>query len=148
MSWVLMVAAGFACTWVMTRTSSRLADMILVRIAAACWIAAGMIGAAGWLGQWMRSVVSWVTKAADRIGNQAIGTSIVWIVAAGVGLLWVGAMLPDRIFRYDPPDWLLISGLVLPSLLVAVPGHLGIGLRGVTEWAGHGAQNLISGLVA
>ena len=50
MSWVLMVAAGFACTWVMTRTSSHLLDMILVRIAAACWIAAGMIGAAGWLG--------------------------------------------------------------------------------------------------
>ena len=143
-----MVVFGFGCTWVTTRTDSRILEMILIRLAAASWIAAGMIGAAGWLGDWMRSVVGWVTRTADHLGHQAIGTSIVWIVAAGVGLLWVGAMLPDKLFSYDPPDWLLVSGLVLPSLLVAVPGHLGVALRGVTEWAGHGAQNLVSGLVA
>ena len=148
LSWVLMVAVGFGCTWAMTHTDSKLLDMILIRFAAASWIAAGMIGAVGWLGDWMRSATTWVTRNADHLGHQAIGTSIVWIITAGVALLWVGAMLPDRLFSYDPPDWLLISGLVLPSLLVAVPGHLGVALRGATEWAGHGAQHIVGGWVA
>jgi hypothetical protein len=34
-------------------------------------------------------------------------------------------MLPDRIFSYDPPDWLVISGLIVPSLVAMVPGKAG-----------------------
>lgn len=147
MSWFLMVAVGVGCLWAMTRTSEK-ADFVLVRAAGFAFIAAGLIGATGWLGNAIDTFTSWVLNATNSIGAAAFGTAVVWILAAGVGLMWVGAMLPDRWFKFDPPDWLVVGGLVIPALLAAVPGPLGEFLRTVTTWAGEGITTVISNAVA
>lgn len=140
MSWVLMVAVGGGLLFAMKYAPAWL-DFILVRAAAGAFAGAGTIGAVGWLGTLMRTVLGWLIRLVDRIGIVMLGAAVAWIIVAGVGALWVGALLPDRLFKYDAPDWLIFSGLILPSLLIAVPGRAGDMLRAAVELAGHALIN-------
>lgn len=142
-SWVLMLAAGFGALVLMKKTHTRL-EPLLERFAAAAFLAAGLIGATGWLGEWMRSVTDWLMSLGDDAGRSLVGTAIVWILAAGLGIAWVGAFLPARWAKWRYPDWLVLSGFFLPGLLTGVPGGLGELLRGGTELAGQGAVWLVS----
>ncbi len=148
MSWILMTAVAMGFMWVMRYTEEDWMDAILIRLAAASFVGAGLIGAAGWLGEVMTSGIAWVMKTGDSLGSQAFGTGVVWIVTAGLMIAWILSMVPEKWIRFNPPDWLVISGLFIPSLQVSVPGLLGRGLRIVTTWAGSGINMLVSGLVS
>ncbi|MGH3973470.1 MAG: hypothetical protein ACRDS9_09100 [Pseudonocardiaceae bacterium] len=146
MSWIVMLAAGVGCMFAMRFTSQRI-DFVLRRVAACCFAGAGTIGAVGWLGNAIDTVVSWVVTTADTLSSGVLGTPVVWILAAGLGFAWVGALVPDRWFQFRFPDWLSYSGLLLPPLLASVPGNLGNGLDLVVTWCGNGMVDVIGGLI-
>jgi hypothetical protein len=146
MSWGLMTAVGFGLMFMMRYTGPR-TDKVLVRLAAAAFVGAGAIGAAGWFGEAIAMSTSWAISLTDKLGAQAFGAGIAWILIAALGVLWVGALLPDKVFKYDFPDWLVITGLVLPALLGSVPGPLGESLRAVVQWAGSSMNNAVAGLI-
>ena len=135
MSWILMVAVGIACLVGMKWTPPKI-DFILVRAAALSFVGAGVIGASGILGDMLDTAVDWVVDLADRAGNAAVGVGISWFVVAAVGALWVGALLPAKVFSFDYPDWLVFSGLILPALIASVPGPAGGFLSEVITTAG------------
>ena len=141
-SWLVMIAIAIGFLWAMTRTDVPLADAILVRFAAASFVGSGVIGATGVIGDWMNAALGWLTSFIDGLTVEYLGSAVVWIVVMGIACMWVCAMLPDKWFKYDPPDWLLFSGPVLPALLVAVPGRLGDGLTTVITAAGEGMVSL------
>lgn len=143
-SWILMLAVGGFFLWGTTRVKIRWADAVLVRLAAASFVGSGVIGATGVLGDWANAALGWVANFIDGFGVEFLGATVVWIVVMGIGALWVCAMIPDKWFVYDAPDWLLYSGPVLPALLVAVPGPVGNGLTAVITGAGEGMVNLVA----
>lgn len=147
MSWFLLVVTGVALLFSQRFLPPRV-DFVVVRLAGGAFMGAGLIGANGWLGETIDWAVQTMISLTDRVGAQALGQAVAWILAAGLGLLWIGAMLPDKLFRYDPPNWLVWSGLVVPALVATVPGVLGDFLRRVTTWAGAATQNLVGGLVS
>lgn len=146
MSWFLMCVVGFGCMFAMRFTSQKV-DFVLRRLAACAFAGAGTVGAVGWLGNWMNTIVHWVVSTADHMGSAALGTSVAWIAAAFLGFAWVGAIVPDKLFHFRFPDWLTYSGLLLPALLAAVPGTLGNLLGGVVNWAGSGMVDIVNGLI-
>jgi hypothetical protein len=135
MSWVLMTAVGLGCLWMMRHSHDK-ADFILVRCAAAAFVGAGTIGATGWLGRLFNGVVDGVIEFADARGSEAFGENVVWVIAGAVGVAWIGALLPERFFSFEYPDWLVVFGFVLPILLASVPGDFGEFLRTVILGAG------------
>jgi hypothetical protein len=146
MSWILMLAAGIGCMFAMRFTSNRV-DFVLRRVAACCFVGAGTIGAVGWLGSAMNTVVGWTVTTTDSLSAGALGTPVAWIAAAGLGFAWVGALVPDQWFHFRFPDWLSYSGLLLPALLASVPGNLGNVLNQIVTWCGTGMVDVIGGLV-
>ncbi|WP_433169898.1 hypothetical protein [Kribbella sp. CA-247076] len=140
-----MTAFGFAAMFCM-RFTPDWADFILVRVAGFSFVGAGLIGAAGWLGALIDGTIGWLVRSIDGISNGAVGTSIAWIIAAALAGLWIGGMLPGRIFSYDPPDWLVIAGLVVPSLVAMVPGRAGDAFDTVITAGGQALTNAVGGL--
>jgi hypothetical protein len=142
MSWILMSAVGFAAMFCMRFTPPKI-DFILVRIAGFSFVGAGLIGAAGWVGGLINGTLGWLFRFINDLSNAAVGTAVAWIIAAAISGLWIGAMLPDKMFSYDPPDWLVIGGLVVPSLVAMVPGRAGSAFDTLITAAG---QALIKGV--
>lgn len=124
MSWILMTAVGFSLMFAMKFTPDKV-DFVLVRLAGGSFIGAGLMGASGWIGSLIDATLGWLVRTINHLSQSAFGTGVAWMVAAGIAALWIGAMLPDKYFKYDPPDWLVIGGLVLPSLVAMVPGRAG-----------------------
>lgn len=146
-SWFLMIAVGLALMWAQTRTRYDVVDQILVRMAGGAFMGAGTVGFDGWIGNMISTVLGWITSLADSLGAPWLGNTVVWIGVLGVALLWVAAMLPDNIFEKDAPDWLLYSGVILPSMMGSVPGPLGNGLTQVFQWAGDVMVSFVAGLI-
>lgn len=142
MSWFMMTALGGLLMWAMRWTNNRILDGVLVRLAAVFFVGAGAIGATGWVGSTLTTSTSWVVSITNGMGSEAVGEGVVWVLAAGLGLMWVMAMIPGKQCRFDYPDWLVIGGLLLPSLLSSVPGQLGLVLRQVITVAGQWAQTI------
>lgn len=142
MSWFLMAAAGGALLYGM-RWTPPLVDFILVRMSAAAFVGAGLIGADGWLGSAVQGLMRWILTQIDKIGSWGLGGPIGWILCAALGALWVGAMLPTRLFKLQYTAGLAISGLVLPALLKSVPGSAGNGLRAAVEISGQALINAV-----
>ncbi|HEY9411752.1 MAG TPA: hypothetical protein VIP77_19390 [Jiangellaceae bacterium] len=146
-TWVTLAGIGAILMFLMRFTPERV-DFVLVRLAGAAFMGAGLIGMSGWIGDVADSVLGWASRATDQAAVVVIGSTVMWVIVALLALLWIGAMLPDSWFQLDPPDWLVITGLVLPSLLVVVPGGLGEFLRSVTTWAGEGMTTLVTSWVS
>lgn len=137
-TFTLLLAFGIGTLFLMRRVSSK-AEPWLERLGAMFFAGAGAVGATGWAGDAMRTITDAVLGAGDQLGAAVFGVTVTWILIAVLGIAWVGAFLPRRWFGWNYPDWLAISGLFLPSLLVAVPGVLGSLLRSGIELAGNGA---------
>lgn len=146
-TWFFMAAAGFGFRWMMRYTRWGWLDQILIRLAGCCWVGAGLAGLTGWAGQLLGWMLTTGPNLIDRISSDAVGGVVSGIIALGVSALWVFAMLPDRIFGYDPPDWLIYTGLIIPSLLATVPGAAGEALRAVITAAGTTVNTWVGGLV-
>lgn len=146
-SWFVCAAAGAMCLWLM-RLTPPVVDRVLKRLAGACFLAGGLAGLSGWVGQAMTACLSGAQRITDAMGVQAVATPVWWIIAAAVGLSWLAGMLPDSMIRGHLPTWLIYSGLVLPALLASVPGRFGQGLRTVTYAAGGIVGQWVAGMVS
>lgn len=129
--WIVMVAFGWAALYSMRWTTKPFLDMLLVRVAAAAFAGAGVLGADGWIGEWINQVVTWAIGLADQFGAYALGTAVTWLVVAAVAGMWIGAMAPRKLFTLELDERLVFSGFFLPNLLTSVPGQLGIALSAV-----------------
>lgn len=147
-SWVMYVALGGLCMWAMRWTANKALDGVLVRVAAILFVGAGLVGAHGWIGSALTWVTAAITNVAGLMGHAVVGASLVAILALVLSVMWVAAMIPGKQFKWDAPDWLIIGGLILPSLMASIPGPMGEGLRTVVTTGGQLATGIVSGLVA
>jgi hypothetical protein len=147
MTWVAASVFGFA-SMVMMRWTPNWLDAVLIRVAALLFAGAGAMGATGWIGDLVNWVINGAMSLLDRFGAQAVGTGIVWILATILGGLWIGALLPERLFNYQYPDWLVFAGFPLPVLLTAVPGQAGEAMRTVVLTGGEMLVGWVGGWFA
>lgn len=124
--WVFLVAAGLFFLWLVGHVGSPLLQAIVVRAGHLSLLGAGTVGAGGLLGSWIKGLLGWVVGAAGAASSTLLGTSaVVGLIALGLFVAWVLGMLPERVVRFDPPDWLAWTGLVLPAIAVQIPGPAG-----------------------
>lgn len=130
--WILMISIGVAAMFAMKVTPPRI-DAVLIRFAALAYAGAGGLVVSGWIGRAITGITHFVVGLADKLGNVVVGQAIVWIIATALGALWIGSLLPARLVRYDFPDWLSFTGIVLPTLLDGVPGAAGEFMRTIVN---------------
>jgi hypothetical protein len=145
MSWILMTVFGFFAMFCMRFTPDKV-DFVLVRGAGFSFVSAGLIGAAGWIGALIDGTFGWFFRTIDDVTNSSFGTAAGWMVAAGFVGMWIGGMLPDKVFSYDPPDWMVIAGLFVPSMASMVPGKAGNAFDTVITAGGHAMSNVVGRL--
>jgi hypothetical protein len=119
-AWTLLAALAFWALKNVKRAKHKTLKAVLVRTAAILFLVAGTITAGGVIGRALQQVV--------QLTGQ-IGAGIVWVLWVVLALSWLAGMVPEKWFSGNVPDWLSVSGLVLPSLLVSVPGPVGRGMR-------------------
>ncbi|WP_407568338.1 hypothetical protein QK900_15660 (plasmid) [Arsenicicoccus dermatophilus] len=136
MSWILLAGLATGCLWLM-RWTSPVVDAVLVRVAAVLYLLAGMVLAAGWLG----AVVAW---AAGGLGALAVVLGAATFAAVAgmtlvvcLGAWWAAALLTSEDVL-PVPEWLVLVGLVLPSLMAAAPGSVGAVAAAAASAAGGG----------
>lgn len=142
---ILMIAFGFAAMFAMRYTPDW-GDFILVRVAGFSFIAGGLAGVGGWVGSFVNGAVGWIFRLINELSSSALGTGIGWMVAAGISFLWIGGMLPGKVFDYDPPDWLVIAGIIVPGLVAMVPGKAGNAADTLLTMGGNALANAVGGL--
>jgi hypothetical protein len=124
--WVFLVAAGIGFLWLVPHVGHPLAKAGAVRAGHLSLLGAGTVGAGGWLGSWITTVLGGIVHAVGASSAAVIGTSaVVGIIALGLCLAWVLGILPYQVIRFDPPDWLAYAGLILPAVAVQIPGPAG-----------------------
>jgi hypothetical protein len=132
-AWTLLAAIGFWILRTMPRTKHKTVKAVLVRTAAVLFLTAGAIGAGGWI----EEAFTWLVELAGDIGGGVAW--VLWLIGA---LSWLAGMVPEKWFRGDVPDWLSMSGLLLPALLTSVPGPVGDAMTramtGVSDLVGDG----------
>jgi hypothetical protein len=138
-AWTLMAALGFWMLRNMSRVKHKTIKAVLVRTAAIFFLVAGTISAGGFVGATLHTVVHFTGQ---------VGAGVVWVLWLVGALSWLAGMVPERWFRGDVPDWLSLSGLLLPSLLASVPGAVGQGMTAAMQSAhntvGTGLASLFS----
>ncbi len=132
--WLIALVAGYFCIKVTTRAKAPFADVILQRLGALLFVGAGALTAGGFVGDWIRDGVDFVDQTAAEAGKAAFGSGAVWIVWAVLAVAWWLAFIPNTWFDYTMPDWLAMSGLLLPVLLEAVPGKAANLLNWPVDW--------------
>ena len=115
-AWLLLAALGFWLLRTIPRARHRTLKAAMVRIAAVLFLVAGTVSAGGMIG----AGITWFVHATG-----AIGAGIAWVAWLVLALSWLAGMVPERWFGGDVPDWLSVSGLLLPALLASVPGAIG-----------------------
>lgn len=124
-TFTVLVAAGFMFLYLMTRTKSALLDAILVRLAAFSFMGGGVVGASGWLGGLIDGIVTTTSSTGEEIGRSAGFTGLVVVASAGLMFVWIAGIVPEKWLGGDVPDWLSVSGIVLPGFVSAIPGPIG-----------------------
>jgi hypothetical protein len=141
--WLLLVACGVGLMWVMRYTRHPMIDAVLVRASAFSFAGAGIVGAGGWIGDLLGGLVGGLNTVGAQLGSAAIGSAAVWIVWAGLSLMWVLTILPERWFGRSIPDWLAISGVVLPGMAASIPGEFGQAMTRAITGCGQLMINLV-----
>lgn len=135
-AWTLLAALGMWILRNMPRAKNKSVKAVLVRLAAVLFLTAGAIGAGGWIG----GAITWLVTFAG-----AIGGGLAWVLWFIGALSWLAGMVPEKWFRGDVPDWLSMTGVILPSLLASVPGPVGDGMTtamgGVSDMVGNGMSS-------
>jgi hypothetical protein len=123
-TWIVLVGLGWFVLYLMKYTGAFL-DAIFVRLAAFLFLAAGTVGATGWLGDLLNSAFTTTNSAGNEIARSAVGSGFMWFVWFALGVLWLLCILPEKWFSRPIPDWLSIAGLVIPAGVATVPGPAG-----------------------
>ena len=138
-AWTLLFGLGLWTLRSMPRAKHKTIKAVMVRLAAILFLVAGTITAGGLIGGWLRQLV--------HLTGQ-VGAGIIWVLWLIGALSWLAGMVPEKWFKGDVPDWLSMSGLVLPSLLASVPGAVGHGMTVMMQAAhqtvGTGLSSLFS----
>lgn len=128
--WVALTVVGAAILVAKELAGHNLITAVLVRFAALSFMAAGFIGADGWIGRWVNSLVAWAIHTGQHASSTAFGSALLVGVLTAVGAaLWLLALLPDNWWGGQMPDWGSALGLVLPSLAASIPGPAGAWFR-------------------
>jgi hypothetical protein len=128
--WVALTVVGTAFLLSKQLAGHNLVTWALVRLSALCYLAAGVVGAAGWFGRWMEDIVSWSIRTGQDIGVSTLGTKWVLGIVVLVGAIgFLLALLPDSWWGGQMPDWGSVCGLLLPALATSIPGPIGAWLR-------------------
>lgn len=128
--WVCLTAVGIAMMLSKQLAGASFITWCLVRLSALFLLAAGVVGAAGWIGRWTNDLITWAISTATNAGDAALGTGVVLGVVVAIGsVAWLLALLPDSWWGGQMPDWGSACGLILPSLAVSIPGPIGRTLR-------------------
>ena len=138
-AWTLLFGLGLWTLRSMPRAKHKTIKAVMVRLAAVLFLVAGTITAGGIIGSLFRQFV--------HLTGQ-VGAGIIWVLWLIGALSWLAGMVPEKWFRGDVPDWLSMSGLILPSLLASVPGAVGHGMTVAMQAAhntvGTGLSSLFS----
>lgn len=139
---MLVVASGLLVS--VGKFGNSTVKAIAVRLAAISYVAAGINVAGGWLGDG----IAWLVQTADDIGsavvNQAFGTGAVWVLYLALVVTWVAGMVPEKWFNFPIPDWLAVSGLILPAMTEGLPGDLGQGLHRLVMTTGNTMTEIVT----
>lgn len=128
--WVALTVVASALLLGKQLAGHNLITVILVRVAALCFLAAGVIGADGWIGRVTSDLIGWVTHTGQDASKVAFGTALtVGVIVAAGSIAWLLALLPDSWWGGQMPDWGSVLGLFLPALAVSIPGPIGNWLR-------------------
>src|SRR3954453_9126994 len=112
--WLVLVVAGFALLRALDYVHHEWLAAAMLRLAALGFVGAGVIGAQGWVGDFLAGAVHFVNTTAARLGVAALGTGAVWVGWMVLTMGWILTPLPEPWFDAVIPDWLSISGIVLP----------------------------------
>lgn len=135
--WVFLVAAGVFFLWLVPHVGHHLAQAASVRAGHLALLGAGTVGAAGVLGGWIQSLLGAVVGAVGASSAALLGTrAVVGLIALALCVAWVLGILPMRWVRFDPPDWLAWTGLILPAIAVQIPGPVGHLVAGLITGTG------------
>ncbi len=128
--WVALTVVATAFLLGRQLAGHNLLTWLMVRLAALCYLAAGVLGAAGWLGRWVDALITWIIRTSTDAGDATVGTGLVLGVIVAVGSIsWLLALLPDSWWGGQMPDWGSVGALFLPALAVSIPGPVGEWLR-------------------
>lgn len=143
--WLVLVASGVGLMWAM-RWTPGWADAVMIRVAAALYVGAGIVGAGGWIGEVLAWMVRTINLIGAGVGVVGLGTGAIWVAWAALSVGWILTMLPDRWFSRQIPDWLAYAGLILPTAATVIPGALGEALTGLFAATGTLMISAVSGL--
>jgi hypothetical protein len=145
MTWITTLFLGVGAMFLMQFTPNW-GDAILIRVAALLVAGAGAMGATGWVGRAFTTLLGWLTDLINAISKDLLGTPVMWVLALFAGVMWVGALLPHKLFKLNYSDGLVLFGFPLPSLLLSVPGKAGDSLRTVVLEGSHWVVQWVGGL--
>lgn len=143
-SWIIFALLAAANMFLMTKTPPKV-DFVLVRISALLWLAAGLSGLEGAVGRMLTSAMAGMLSAINKASSDATGTAIGSLLAFLLAVAWICAMLPDKTVKVPRTTFIVISGLMLPTLMAAIPGEAGDFLRGIVFPLGEFMQSLVTG---
>ncbi len=124
--WVALTVLATAFLLTKQLAGHNLVTAILVRVAALLYLAAGVIGAKGWIGGWITDLRDWIIGTTNDASQSALNTAITLGVLVFVGsVLWLLALLPDSWWGGQMPDWGSVAGLFLAGLASSIPGPAG-----------------------
>ncbi len=113
-AWTLLFGLGLWTLRSMPRAKHKTLKAVMVRTAAILFLVAGTISAGGVVGTLLRQFV--------QLTGQ-LGAGVVWVLWLVGALSWLAGMVPEKWFRGDVPDWLSMSGLILPSFWPPSPAR-------------------------
>jgi hypothetical protein len=139
-----MALIGFGLMWAQRYTPGW-ADFVLSRGAGLVFLGGGALGVSGTVGGWIRDLFAWSFEQLNALSSWALGFGAAPVAAFAVCILWVLGMVPGKLFKWDPPDWLIYAGLLLPIVAAAVPGGTGEGFRELFASLGQQTNELVGG---
>jgi hypothetical protein len=139
---VLLIVFGALCLWGKDKVSDKLkGGRYVVGVMAMLSIlgAGTLVLKVPDIGPWIASLAGWAQGVNGLLGLAVAGCAL------ALAVMWIGAALPDKVFSYDPPDWLAYAGLAIPSLLSSLPGSFGQGLADLIDALARGSVEVGAG---
>jgi len=108
---------------------------------------------AGMAGQLIGAAIALIGEVFDvsvpnaGLIGEAVGSAAPWIIGAVLCVIWIAAILPDRIVP-DKIDWQAMWwGIAIPMLVLTVPGRMGEILSSAVIAASGWGDNIMSTLL-
>ena len=144
--WTLFTVIGFVLLKSVKRWGKPWQQAVAVRAAACSFITAGCIGARGWIGDTTDTGIHVINQQGNAATTAVLGAGVMWIAWFVICGAWIAGIIPESWFDFDIPDWLSISGLILPALSAYMPASIGDFLGGMFAAIGSTLIGLFPGI--